>query len=370
MSSTFGKNLRITVFGQSHSAAIGCTVDGLPAGIKIDLRELEAFMQRRAPGSSRYSTARKEADKPEFLCGVLPDADDPDVLVTCGAPLTAIIRNSDAHSSDYSQIAETPRPGHADFAARVKYGGYEDVRGGGHFSGRLTAPLCIIGGILVQELKRRGISVGAHIMSVGNIADRAYDPVNLTASDLSAAANGDFPVIDKLAGQLMKDVIDECRAELDSVGGMVECGVVGLPAGIGSPMFGSVESRIAEAVFAVPAVKGIEFGRGFAASELKGSENNDPFYSENGVIKTKTNNHGGVLGGISSGMPLIFRTAFKPTPSIAKAQDSVLYENGRNTVLEIKGRHDPCVVPRAVPVIEAVTAAVIFDMLLDSPAYL
>lgn len=370
MSSTFGNNIKITVFGQSHSAAIGCTVDGLPAGVRISVRELEAFMRRRAPGNSTYSTTRKEADKPEFLCGVLPDKNDLDILVTCGAPLTAIIRNSDTRSSDYSQISEIPRPAHADFAARIKYGGYEDIRGGGHFSGRLTAPLCIIGGILIQELKRRGISVGAHIMSVGNITDRAYDPVKLTSDDLTAASNGDFPVIDKLAGQLMKDVIEECRKELDSIGGTVECGVAGLPAGVGSPMFGSIESRISEAVFAVPAVKGIEFGRGFAASEMRGSENNDPFYSENGMIKTKTNNHGGILGGISSGMPVIFRAAFKPTPSIAKAQDSVLYESGENTVLEIKGRHDPCVVPRAVPVIEAVTATVIFDMLLDSPAHM
>ena len=365
MSSEFGKNIRVTVFGQSHSRAIGCTVDGLPAGIEFDLEELGAFLQRRAPGGTMPSTKRTEADIPEFLCGVLPGKDGK-TLVTCGAPLTAIIYNKDARSSDYSQISDVPRPSHADFAARVAYGGFEDIRGGGHFSGRLTAPLCIIGGILKQELRRRGIAAGTHIRSIGKIEDIPFDPVNINAEALGKLERSGRPTLDPEAWEDMKTLIENCRRELDSVGGVIECAIAGLEPGLGSPMTGSVESRLSSAVFAIPAVKGIEFGSGFAGSSRLGSENNDGFrVSSDGMIVTEKNDHGGILGGITSGMPVIFRTAFKPTPSIAKKQESISYSEMKNRTLEIKGRHDPCVVPRALPVIEAVSAITVFDLLLD-----
>jgi len=365
MSSVFGKNIKVSVFGQSHSEAIGCTIDTLPAGYAIDRAMLARFIARRAPGQSAYTTPRKESDLPEFICGLLPDEQNEDILVTCGAPLTAIIRNSDKRSSDYSKMRDVPRPSHADYAAHVAYRGFEDVRGGGHFSGRLTAPLTVAGGICLQILEQKGIYVGAHLISVGDIKDREFDPVNVTKEELGQAANSSFPTLDEGAGERMKALIDECRGELDSVGGVIECAIVGLPAGVGSPMFDSLESRMASAIFAVPAVKGIEFGSGFYGSTLKGSLNNDPFTVNDGKVTSLTNNHGGILGGISSGMPVIFRAAFKPTPSIARAQNSFSYSTGENCGLEIAGRHDPCVAVRAVPVIEAVAAAVVLDALLD-----
>lgn len=365
MSSIYGKNFKISIFGQSHSKAIGCTVDTLPAGSVIDTAELYAFMSRRAPGKDRYSTARKETDMPDFICGVLPKDGEDGKLVTCGAPLTVIIKNDDTRSSDYSKMQDIPRPSHADYSAHIAFGGYEDVRGGGHFSARLTAPLCAAGGICKQILEQKGIFIGAHLASVGDIKDRPFDAVNVTEKELYTAANSDFPALDEAAGERMKELIALCRSELDSVGGVVECAVVGLPAGVGSPLFDSLESRISSAVFAVPAVKGVEFGSGFDGSSLRASRNNDPFRMSDGTVTTSTNNHGGILGGISSGMPIIFRAAFKPTPSIARQQESVSYSSGKNAELEIVGRHDPCVAARAVPVVEAVAAIVILDALLD-----
>lgn len=350
MSSTFtGLALRLSIFGQSHSEAIGMTIDGLPAGLPIDLDKLQAFLNRRAPGQNDWSTPRKEEDRPEFLCG-LKDG------FTCGAPLTAIIHNNNTRPKDYSQLKITPRPGHADYTAEVKYRGFQDYSGGGHFSGRLTAPLCIAGGVLKQMLESKGITVDARIESIAGIRDDSP----FTAS----VADKRFPVVDDAIGEQMREAIRAARAEGDSVGGVIECVVRGLPVGLGEPIFDGIENQIARAVFAVPAVKGIEFGAGFAAANMRGSENNDPFTVRDGRIETLTNNAGGILGGISNGMPVVFRAAVKPTPSIAKEQQSVNLNTMQPEALSITGRHDPCIVPRAVPVIEAAAALAISDLIL------
>ena len=358
MSSYLGKNLHVSIFGQSHAPAIGVTVDGLPAGEAIDLEELQAFLRRRAPGTGDWSTPRKEGDQPEFLSGL-------DQGHTCGAPLAAIIRNTNTRSKDYSNLRDIPRPGHADFTAQVKYGGFQDVAGGGHFSGRLTAPLCIAGGICKQILARQGIYVGAHIAAIGGIPDAPYDPVDLTQEALLAPGEKLFPVTDEAAGEAMQAAIAAAKADLDSLGGLIECGVIGLPAGLGDPMLDGMENRIARLVFAIPAVKGVEFGAGFAVANRRGSQNNDPFYMDGDRVKTRTNHAGGILGGITNGMPLVFRAAVKPTPSIAQPQDSVSLSRREDTKLEIHGRHDPCIVPRAVPCVEAAAAIAVYDALLE-----
>ena len=357
MSSEFGNILRVSVFGQSHGKAIGVNIDGLPAGEPIDLEELNAFLDRRKPGKSPLSTARKESDTPVFLSGL-------ENGVTCGFPLCAVIENSDQHSSDYSELADKPRPSHADYTARVKWGGHADMRGGGHFSGRLTAPLCIAGGIAKQLLARRGIFVGAHLAAVGTENDAPF-PLHPTAELFDAIAAKPFPVVDDGAGDRMQALILEARQDLDSVGGIIECAAIGLPAGLGDPMFGGVENRLAAALFGIPAVKGVEFGLGFGSARLHGSENNDPFTVENGTVVTASNRAGGILGGITTGMPVTLRTAIKPTPSISRPQQTVSLSAMENTELVIRGRHDPCIAHRAVPVVEAVTAAVLLDLLLE-----
>ena len=357
MSSEFGNILRVSVFGQSHGKAIGVNIDGLPAGEPIDLEELNAFLDRRKPGKSPLSTARKESDTPVFLSGL-------ENGVTCGFPLCAVIENSDQHSSDYSELADKPRPSHADYTARVKWGGHADMRGGGHFSGRLTAPLCIAGGIAKQILARRGIFVGAHLAAVGTVDDAPF-PLHPTAELFDAIAAKPFPVVDDGAGERMQALILEARKNLDSVGGIIECAAIGLPAGLGDPMFGGVENRLAAALFGIPAVKGVEFGLGFGSSRLRGSENNDPFTVENGTVVTASNRAGGILGGITTGMPVTLRTAIKPTPSISRSQQTVRLSAMENAELVIRGRHDPCIAHRAVPVVEAVTAAVLLDLLLE-----
>ena len=330
MSSTYGGNYRVSIFGESHSAAIGVAIEGLPAGSAIDMDALRAFMERRAPGRDAFSTARREADVPEFLCGVKNG-------VATGAPISAIIRNSDTRSQDYANLANIPRPGHADFAAEAKFRGHQDRAGGGHFSGRLTAPLCIAGAIAIQQLAKMGISVSAKAVRIGG----ETDPAKMEAAIAAARKDG------------------------DSVGGIVRAEVRGLPAGIGDPMFGGLENRISQAVFGIPAIKGIEFGEGFGAAELKGSENNDPYRAENGKAVPAANRAGGILGGISTGAPVVFRVAFKPTPSIAKEQDSVDLATGEPAKLAVKGRHDPCVVLRAVPCVEAAAAIAVYDALLE-----
>ena len=353
-----GNKIKVTIFGQSHSAAIGAIIDGLPAGFRPDIDKINEFMQRRAPGKDRFSTARKEADMPEILSGLVDG-------VTCGAPLCAVIKNSDQKSNDYDNLKLIPRPGHADFAAYMKYDGNNDIRGGGQFSGRMTAPLCFAGAIAKQLLEDRGIHIGAHIQSVHGICDKDFDPVNITKDELLSLAKKDFSVIDEEAGEKMKAEIDNARENLDSVGGCIECAIIGMPVGIGGPLFEGIEGRLSKNIFAVPAIKGIEFGAGFSASEMLGSENNDSFYLKDNEIKTKTNNHGGILGGISSGMPIVFRVAVKPTPSIAREQDSVNLKTKEAQKLVVTGRHDPCIVSRAVPVIEAVAAITMLDMLME-----
>ena len=358
MASYFGKHIHVSIFGQSHSVAMGVSLDGLPAGEKVDLEALQQFLQRRAPGRQATATSRREEDIPQFLCGLVNG-------VTCGAPLAAIIENADVRPQDYEELRDKPRPAHADFTAQVKYRGYQDARGGGHFSGRPTAPLCVAGGICMQILARRGIQIGAHIRSIGQTEDRPFHPLGEMPETLEAVRLAPFPVLDETAGGQMQAAILEARAAGDSIGGIIECMAIGLPAGVGNPMFQGLESRLAAALFAVPAVKGVEFGSGFASAGMKGSEHNDPFIMEDGTVRTQTNHAGGILGGISNGMPLVFRTAFKPTPSIALNQRTVHLSTGAGEDLQISGRHDPCIVPRAVPVVEAVTALVLLDALLD-----
>ena len=357
MSSEFGNLVRVSVFGQSHGRAIGVVVDGLPAGEAVDREELQRFLDRRRPGGSPLSTARRETDVPEFLSG-LEDGR------TCGAPLCAVIQNADQHSKDYGGLQDKPRPGHADYTAWAKWGGQADMRGGGHFSGRLTAPLCVAGGIAKQILARRGIFVGAHLAAVAGIPDQPF-PLRPTAALFEEIAARPFPVLDEAAGERMRSAILEAKNGLDSVGGVIECAATGLPAGLGEPMFGGVENRLAAALFGIPAVKGVEFGEGFRAAGLRGSENNDPFTVEDGQIRAESNHAGGILGGITTGMPLVLRAAVKPTPSIGRPQKTVRLSAMEDTDLTIHGRHDPCVAHRAVPVVEAVAAAVLLDMLLE-----
>ena len=350
MSSTYGENLRLTIFGQSHSDAIGVTMEGLPSGFPIDMAALQAFLDRRAPGRDKNSTTRKEADMPEFLSGLTGN-------FTCGAPLTAIIRNTNTRSGDYSELEHKPRPGHADYTAYVKYGPHRDYAGGGHFSGRLTAPLCIAGGICLQLLEKEGITVRARIRSVADCTD--HSPFT------ESVAHKPFPTVSDEAAEEMQARISAARVAGDSVGGVVECIVEGAPVGLGDPMFGGMENRIAQAVFGIGAVKGVEFGDGFEVAKLRGSENNDPFRVEDGKIVTTTNHCGGILGGITNGMPIVVRAAFKPTPSIGMEQDTVDLRTMENTRLTIHGRHDPCIVHRAVPCVEAAVAIAVYDAYLQ-----
>lgn len=353
MSSTFGNALKITIFGQSHAPAIGVCMEGFPAGFTPDFDELNAFLARRAPGQGAYTTARREPDRPEFLAGLVRGH-------TCGAPVTAIIRNTDTRSGDYAAFTDVPRPSHADYPAQVKWQGAQDSAGGGHFSGRLTAPLCIAGGLCLQYLHARGIEITAHIERIGTAQDRRFTP-----TQPEPLAKAKLSVLDPDSAEAMLAQIAAAKAEGDSVGGCIECAVIGLPAGLGSPMFGGMENRLAQILFGIPAVKGVEFGSGFACAGMRGSEHNDPYFMQDGAVRTRTNHAGGILGGLTTAMPLIFRVAIKPTPSIARPQASVSLQRGEDTVLEIHGRHDPCIVPRAVPCVEAAAAIAILDALLE-----
>ena len=357
MSSTYGEMIRLSIFGESHGAAIGMTLDGVPAGLPVDFDKLQEFLNRRAPGQNDWSTPRKEADKPEFLSGVFNG-------FTTGAPISAIIRNTNTRSGDYHNLKNCPRPGHADYTAQMKYSGFQDPAGGGHFSGRLTAPLCIAGGLCRQWLENEGVRIGAHIEWIHGIDDNHFDLVSPQLDKIGK----DFPVIDPICGEQMRQEIAAARAAKDSVGGIIECAAVGVPAGLGEPMFGGMESRIAQIVYGIPAVKSVEFGIGTAAACRAGSQCNDSYTIEHGEVKTLTNHNGGILGGITNGMPIVFRAAIKPTPSISKPQQTVDLETGEITTLQIKGRHAPCIVPRAVPVIEAAAAIAIFDAWLEFKA--
>lgn len=361
MGSTWGNHLKISLFGESHGPGIGVVIDGLPSGCPIDPDALQAFMDRRAPGRAPWSTPRQETDQAEILSGFYAGK-------TTGTPLAALIRNRDAHSADYSRHSRLPRPGHADLTGMMRYQGAGDPRGGGHFSGRLTAPLTFAGAVADQILSARGIRIAAHIASVGGIQDAPFDPVSPDAEQMQRLRQQRFPVLDASRGQAMIEAVEAARRALNSVGGTVEVMAVGYPAGLGDPMFGGLEPRLASLYFGIPAVKGVEFGAGFAVAERHGSTNNDSPVVTGGPdrrIRMRTNHAGGCDGGISTGMPVIARLAFKPTPSIARPQDTVDLGQLTNETLEIKGRHDPCIVPRAVPVAEAATALVLLDVLLS-----
>ena len=354
MSSTFGQQLKLSIFGQSHGEAIGVTLDGFPAGMPIDMARLTTEMARRAPGQSALTTARKEADAPEFLSGVLNGK-------TTGQPICILIRNTNQRSRDYGDGVDLVRPGHADYTGHVRYFGHEDWRGGGSFSGRLTAPLVAAGALCSQWLESQGVKIASHIQQLGGVKD---------ASFLDADPNADYSYMKKMHLPVLTGGLDAqmeaeamvARNDGDSIGGVIECMVTGVPAGLGAPFFDSVESVISHVMFSVPAVKGVEFGDGFGFANLRGSQANDAFRMADGGIVTETNHSGGVNGGITNGMPVIFRCAIRPTPSITKKQQTISLKTGENAELEIHGRHDPCILPRAVPVIEAMTAIAILDL--------
>lgn len=357
MSNTIGTKIKLTIFGESHGASIGCVLDGLPAGVELDLEAIRREMARRAPGQNLLSTARQEKDAFIIQSGFFEGR-------TTGTALCAIIPNTDAHSKDYSQLKNLMRPGHADYSAYVHYHGFNDYRGGGSFSGRLTAPLVLAGAVAKQILAARNITVGAHIATIRYVEDTAFNPLGESEDTLARLAQMTLPVLEAERGKAMEEVILAARAQKDSVGGIIECMVLGVPAGVGSPYFASVESKLAQMLFSVPAVKGVEFGQGFALTEDLGSKANDAMQMVEGRVETTTNNNGGIIGGITNGMPLIFRVGIKPTPSIALEQATVNVATGENARLTIVGRHDPCIVPRAVPVIEAVTAWTVLDCIL------
>lgn len=358
MSGIWGNKLKISIFGESHGVGIGITIDGLPCGVEIDFEKILKEMARRAPGKSKISTARKEGDNPEILSGFFEGK-------TTGTPLCAVIRNKDQHSKDYGKLKDLMRPGHADYPGFVRYKGFNDYRGGGHFSGRITAPLVFAGAVCKQVLDTKGITIGAHIKSIGEVYDKSFDEIEITKEILDDLKENEFPLLCTENGDLMRNAILEARNEGDSVGGTIECTVIGMDAGIGNPFFDSVESTISHLMFSVPAVKGIEFGRGFEMSRLRGSQCNDEYYYDGDKVKTYTNNNGGITGGITNGMPILFKVGIKPTSSIYKKQRTIDITEKKESELVIKGRHDPCIVQRAVPVVEAVTAIGILDLVLD-----
>ncbi len=359
MGNSFGKMLKVTVFGQSHSVAIGTIIDGLPAGIKLDIDKINVFMQRRISKSS-FTTKRVETDNFEILSGLVDN-------ITCGTAICAIIKNNDAKSKDYDKIKDNPRPMHADYPAYCKYQGFNDIRGGGQFSGRMTACICFAGAVAEQLLEHYGIFAVSHISSIGDIYDDKFCDININKNLIKKLKTDSFPVINEIIKAEMFDYIKEIHSKGDSIGGTIETAICGVPVGVGEPIFDSVESKISSAMFGIPAVKGIGFGDGFNSSKILGLQYNDEFYVDsNGDIKTKTNRHGGILGGISTGMPIIYNVAIKPTPSIAIPQNTVSLKNKTNEILRIEGRHDSCIVPRAVPSVEAIGLLTIADLLLEN----
>ena len=357
MSSEFGKNIKLSIFGESHGEAIGCVIDGLPSGVRLDMDKIYLDMSRRAPGKDETATPRLEKDIPHILSGVLDS-------VTTGAPLAMIIENTNTKSGDYSNLLTVPRPSHSDYPAYVKYGGNNDIRGGGHFSGRLTAPLVFAGAVAKQILGEKGITIGAHIAQIGSARDEMLDKNNISADLLNQLTSKSFSVISKDAEENMRAVVEKARMSLDSVGGAVECAVVGLPVGIGSNMFSTVESHLSSILFGIPAVKGVQFGAGFDFAEMTGSQANDGYRIKDGAVSLVSNNNGGVLGGMTTGAPLVLSVVIKPTPSISQPQQSVNLQTMTDETLVIHGRHDPCIVPRAVPVVEAAVALGILDLMM------
>lgn len=358
MSGIWGNNIEISIFGESHGKAIGVVLNGIKAGTPIDMDKIEIEMQRRAPGKDKLSTPRKEADKPVILSGIFEGK-------ATGTPITMMIENSDTRSRDYSKTKNLLRPSHADYSGFVKYNGFNDYRGGGHFSGRITAPIVFVGAIAKQILEQQGIRVGSHIKSVENVEDNSFDFVNLNVETLDSLLEKELPVLKDEKIEEIKETIMSARKDIDSVGGVIETGIIGLGAGVGSPFFDSLESKIASLAFSVPAVKGIEFGMGFDIAKSRGSVANDEYYIENGQIKTYSNNNGGIIGGISNGMPVIHRVAIKPTASISREQRTVNIETMQNEIIKIEGRHDPCIVQRAVVVIEAISAIAVLELLSE-----
>ena len=352
----WGNNIRLSIFGESHGQGIGIVIDGLPGGIKLDVDRIKREMQRRAPGRSNISTSRSEADKVEIMSGFVNG-------MTTGTPIAGVIRNTNTISKHYEK--DLMRPGHADYTAYVKYGENRDYRGGGHFSARITAPLVFAGAVAKQVLEAEGVYVGAHILKIADVEDDRFDPVKISASELRAVSGLDFPVVDENKGELMKQRILDAKNNLNSVGGITECAVVGMPAGKGEPFFGSVESRVSSMLYSVPAVKAVMFGAGTDFADMTGKAANDEFYIENGTVKTYTNNNGGINGGITNGMPIVFRAVLKPTPSIAQKQRSVNIAKMENAEIEINGRHDPCIVHRGTVVIENAAAVAMLDLLYD-----
>ena len=356
--SSFGRKLKVTIFGGSHEPSVGVTIEGLPKGQKVDMNAVQSFLSRRSPSNSPFSTCRVENDVAIVKSGLHNG-------ITFGPPLTVIIQNNDIEPADYVRFKTVPRPSHADYTAGLKYGDTLSLSGGGPFSGRMTAPLCIAGAIAMQVLEKYGVIVGGHVFSIGSIKDESFDLVNISKEQLLRLKSSRFPTLSENAGLAMQDAILSAKESGDSLGGIAEVCALNVPAGIGGPMYDGVESILSQIFFGIPAVKAVEFGAGADSSSLKGSENNDSFYFDtDGAVKTRTNNHGGILGGITSGMPVIARLAFKPTPSIAIEQDSVDLETKENVKLSVRGRHDPCIVQRAVPAAEAAMAAGILDMML------
>ncbi|MBQ8092869.1 MAG: chorismate synthase [Clostridia bacterium] len=358
MRGNFGEHFKLSIFGESHGPGIGIVIDGIPAGTPIDERKIARYMERRAPGRDPTATARKEADRVEILSGVLDG-------LACGTPVCCFIRNTNTHSGDYKELEKRMRPGHADYAGYIKYDGFNDPRGGGHFSGRLTAPLVFAGSIARSILKAKGIWIGSHILEVGGVRDTPFNAAEVSQEQLEQLEFTAFPLIDPSVEAVMRARVDTARSELDSVGGCIECAAVGVPVGIGSPFFGSVESVFSSLAFSVPAVKAVEFGDGTRFSDLQGSQANDPLAYRNRQITCLTNHNGGITGGITNGMPLITRVTIKPTPSISRPQSTIDLDAETDTTLEIKGRHDPCIVPRAAVVIESVMAITLLELIMD-----
>ena len=352
---TWGNKIKVTIFGESHGEGIGVVLDGIPSGLDLDMDFINREMKRRAPGQNNLSTPRKEADEPEIMSGVFNGK-------TCGTSICAVIKNTNTRSNDYTP--QLLRPGHADFTGFAKYGSNHDFRGGGHFSGRITAGLVFAGAVAKLVLKERGIEIGSHIKSVHGIAEKSFMDTELTADLLNELSNSSFPVLDQTIGDKMKAEITSAAAKKNSVGGIIECAAIGVNPGAGSPFFDSIESVISSLVFSIPAVKGIEFGRGFDFADMYGSEANDSFETDGKKIYTTTNNNGGLNGGISNGMPILFSVAIKPTPSIAKQQKTVDTDKMENTTVEIKGRHDPCIVSRGAVVVESAAALGILESII------
>jgi chorismate synthase len=353
MSSSLGKIFRITTFGESHGYCIGVVVDGCPAGQVIDLENIQGELDRRRPGQSKVTTSRDEPDRVEVLSGSMNGR-------ATGAPICMIIKNKDSDSTSYEELRSTPRPGHADYTSEVRYGGYQDYRGGGRFSGRNTAALVMAGALARQVLAKRGVEVHAYTSQIGQVVSSnvSYDGIKkLVDTNIVRCPDP------KAANKMIK-TIEEARKEGDSVGGKVTCVALNVPAGVGEPFFDTLEGELAKALFSVPAVKAVEFGAGTMLASMRGSESNDPYVMKNGRVETESNNSGGVQGGISNGMPVTFKVTFKPTPSIAKTQRTVDLANRTETIIQVKGRHDPCIVPRAVPVVESVAAVVLLDHMM------